>query len=117
MHLLRRPGRSKRLARHLAENGRAGCGPSPGSRPGGPTVIIKARFANFATVTRAHTATEVIGDTEAIAALLPELLDRAVPQGASVRLLGIIVSGLVQVQAAGEATHQMSLLDEILSPQ
>lgn len=82
----------------------------------GHTVSIKARFRDFATVTRAHTANEVIGDTEAIAALLPELLDRAVPQGASVRLLGITVSGLVHVQAAGEATHQMSLLDEILSP-
>ena len=82
----------------------------------GYTVNIKAGFPDFATVTRAHTASEVIGDTEAIAALLPELLDRAVPQGTSVRLLGITVSGLVQIQAAGQATHQMSLMDEILSP-
>ena len=82
----------------------------------GYTVNIKARFPDFTTVTRAHTATEVIRDTEAITALLLELLDRAVPLGRSVRLLGITVSGLVQVQAAGQATHQMSLLDEILSP-
>ena len=39
----------------------------------GYTVNIKARFPDFVTVTRAHTATEDIGNTEAIAALLPEL--------------------------------------------
>ena len=79
----------------------------------GYTVNIKARFPDFATVTRAHTATEVTGNTEAIAALLPELLDRAVPQGASVRLLGITVSGLVQIQAASRGARQLNLLDGI----
>ena len=82
----------------------------------GYTVNIKARFPDFTTVTRAHTATEGIGNTDAIAALLPELLDRAVPKSASVRLLGITVSGLVHVQAASRVAHQMSLLDEILNP-
>ncbi len=33
------------------------------------------------------------------------------------RLLGITVSDLVHVQAASRATHQMSLLDEILNQQ
>ncbi|ACH83664.1 DNA polymerase IV [Acidithiobacillus sp. 'AMD consortium'] len=79
----------------------------------GYTVNIKARFPDFATVTRAHTATEVTGNTEAIAALLTELLDRAVPQGASVRLLGITVSGLVQIQAASRGARQLNLLDGI----
>ena len=82
----------------------------------GYTVNIKARFPDFTTVTRAHTATDGIWNTDAIAALLPELLDRAVPKGASVRLLGITVSGLVHVQAASRVAHQMSLLDEILNP-
>ena len=72
----------------------------------GCTVNIKARFPDFTTVTRAHTATEGIGNTDAIAALLPELLDRAVPKSASVRLLGITVSGLVHVQAASRVAHQ-----------
>ncbi len=54
----------------------------------GYTVNIKARFPDFATVTRAHTATEGIGNKEAIAPLLPELLDLAVPQGASVPCSG-----------------------------
>lgn len=76
---------------------------------------IKARFPDFTTVTRAHTATEAIGSQKAIATLLPELLDRAVPLGASVRLLGITVSGLVHPQAASQGAHQMSLLDGILN--
>jgi DNA polymerase-4 len=83
----------------------------------GHTVQIKARFPDFTTVTRVHTATELIGNREAIVALLPELLDRAVPLGASVRLLGITVSGLFQVCDVRQGTHQMSLLDEILVQQ
>ncbi|MBU2820964.1 DNA polymerase IV [Acidithiobacillus caldus] len=79
----------------------------------GHTVNIKARFPDFTTVTRAHTAIEGIGNAETIVALLPELLDRAVPQGASVRLLGITVSGLAQIQAASRGARQLNLLDEI----
>ena len=82
----------------------------------GHTVSVKARFPDFTTITRAHTATEDIGTTDAIAALLPELLDRAVPKNTSVRLLGITVSGLVHVQAGSGVAHQMCLLDEILNP-
>ena len=76
---------------------------------------IKARFPDFTTVTRALTTTEAIGNTAAITTLLPDLLDRAVPLGASVRLLGITVSGLVHVHATSQGTHQMDLLDEIRS--
>ena len=82
----------------------------------GHTVNIKARFPDFTTVTRAYTATEAIGTVDAIAALMPELLDRAVPKSASVRLLGITVSGLVDVLEASQAAHQLCLLDEILNP-
>ncbi|AIA56740.1 DNA polymerase IV (plasmid) [Acidithiobacillus caldus ATCC 51756] len=48
--------------------------------------------------------------------MLPELLDRAVPKSASVRLLGITVSGLVHVLAASRRAYQMTLLDETLKP-
>ena len=82
----------------------------------GHTVNIKARFPDFTTVTRAYTATEGIGSVDAIAALIPELLDRAVPKSASVRLLGITVSGLVDVLEASQVAHQLCLLDEILNP-
>ena len=80
------------------------------------TIHVKARFPDFTTITRAHTAAKGIESADAIAALLPELLDRSVPEDASVRLLGITVSGLVHVQAASPVAHQMSLLDEILNP-
>ena len=83
----------------------------------GHTVSIKVRFPDFTTVTRARTKGEIVGDLESIAPLLPELLDRAVPFGASVRLLGITVSGLAHSQTASRGTHQMSLLDGILNPQ
>ena len=82
----------------------------------GHTVNIKARFPDFTTVTRAHTTPEGIGSADTITAWLPELLDRAVPKSASVRLLGVTVSGLVHVQAASRVAHQMSLLDEIHNP-
>ncbi|WP_439710034.1 DinB/UmuC family translesion DNA polymerase, partial [Acidithiobacillus caldus] len=68
-------------------------------------------FPDFTTVTRAYTATEGIGSADAIAAWLPELLDRAVPKSTSVRLLGVTVSGLVHVLPASRVVHQMSLLD------
>ena len=48
--------------------------------------------------------------------MLPELLDRAVPLRGSVRLLGITVSGLAQIQAASRGARQLNLLDEILNP-
>ena len=82
----------------------------------GHTVSIKARFPDFTTVTRARTEGEIVGDLESIAPLLPELLDRVVPLGASVRLLGITVSGLAQLLDASRGVQQMSLLDEILNP-
>ena len=81
----------------------------------GHTVSIKARFPDFTTVTRARTEGEIVGDLESIGPLLLELLDRAVPFGASVRLLGITVSGLAQSQTASRGAHQMSLLDGILN--
>ncbi|MGC8604813.1 MAG: DNA polymerase IV, partial [Desulfomonilaceae bacterium] len=81
----------------------------------GHTIHIKARFPDFTTVTRALTTTGAIGNKAAIATLLPDLLDRAVPVGASVRLLGITVSGLTTVQAATRGEHQIELLDEIPS--
>ena len=82
----------------------------------GHTVHIKARFPDFTTVTRAYTATEGIGSADAIAAWLPEFLDRAVPKSTSVRLLGITVSGLVDVLEASQVAHQLCLLDEIINP-
>ena len=70
----------------------------------GRTVSIKARFPDFATVTRAHTDAQAIWRTEAIPARLPV--------HASVRLLGVTVSGLVNVEAVPPEAGQMNLLEE-----
>jgi DNA polymerase-4 len=82
----------------------------------GHTVSIKVRFPDFATVTRAHTDAQAIWRTEAISAFLPGLLAKAVPAGlpvhASVRLLGVTVSGLVNVEAVPPEAGQMNLLEE-----
>ena len=70
----------------------------------GRTVSIKARFPDFATVTRAHTDAQGIWRTEAIPAGLPVR--------ASVRLLGVTVSGLSSVEVVPPDAGQMNLLEE-----
>ena len=84
----------------------------------GRTVSIKARFPDFATVTRAHTDAQAIWRTEAISACLPGLLAKAIPAGlpvhASVRLLGVTVSGLVNVEGVPPEAGQMNLLEEVV---
>ena len=84
----------------------------------GRTVSIKARFPDFATITRAHTDAQAIWRTEAISACLPGLLTKAIPAGlpvhASVRLLGVTVSGLVNVEAVPPEAGQMNLLEEVV---
>lgn len=85
----------------------------------GRTVSIKARFPDFETVTRAHTDAQAIWRAEAISACLPGLLAKAVPPGlpahASVRLLGVTVSGLADVDADPADAGQMDLL-EVIAP-
>jgi len=85
----------------------------------GRTVSIKARFPDFETVTRAHTDAQAIWRAEAISACLPGLLAKAVPPDlpahASVRLLGVTVSGLADVDADPADAGQMDLL-EVIAP-
>ena len=85
----------------------------------GRTVSIKARFPDFATVILAHTDAQAIWRTEAIAACLPGLLAKAIPAGlpahASVRLLGVTVSGLADVDVNPGDAGQMDLL-EVIAP-
>ncbi|WP_437558804.1 DinB/UmuC family translesion DNA polymerase [Acidithiobacillus sulfuriphilus] len=93
-----------------------------GGDPAGRGVVAtcsKARFPDFETVTRAHTDAQAIWRTEAISAFLPGLLAKAVPAGlpahASVRLLGVTVSGLANVDADPADAGQMDLL-EVIAP-
>ena len=70
----------------------------------GRTVSIKARFPDFATVTRAHTDAQAIWRTEAIPAGLA--------CARSVQLLGVTVSGLSSVEVVPPDAGQMNLLEE-----
>ncbi|WP_298339922.1 DNA polymerase IV [Ferrimicrobium sp.] len=83
----------------------------------GRTVSIKVRFPDFKTVTRALTVSEPIWHREAISAVLPTLLTRAIPSDRgvypSVRLLGVALSGLVNTETDAVSVDQLSLLDEL----
>ncbi|WP_163096800.1 DNA polymerase IV [Acidithiobacillus ferrianus] len=84
----------------------------------GRTVSIKARFPDFETVTRAHTDAQAIWRAEAITACLPGLLAKAIPADlpvhASVRLLGVTVSGLTSVEVVPADAGQLNLLEEVI---
>lgn len=80
----------------------------------GRTVSIKVRFPNFETATRAHTHAQAVWHTEAIIVCLPDLLAKAIPDKlqASVRLLGVAVSGLTSVEVVPTDIGQMNLLED-----
>lgn len=79
---------------------------------------MRVGFPDFETVTRAHTHAQAIWRTEALSACLPGLLDQAISahiaRPASVRLLGVTVSGLTTIGSASGSVNrvQMSLLQE-----
>ena len=84
----------------------------------GRTVSIKVRFPHFETVIRAHTDAQAIWCAEAISAYLPGLLTKAapgLPAHASVRLLGVTVSGLADIDADSADAGQRDLLEVIAS--
>lgn len=58
------------------------------------TVTVKVRFADFSIVTRSWTAPGGLATFEDLRPLLGLLLERALPEHASVRLLGVTVSNL-----------------------
>ena len=68
------------------------------------TVTVKVRFADFSTVTRAWTAPAGLVSPADFRPLLGPLLDRALPQGGAVRLLGVTASNL-----EARDTHQPAL--------
>jgi DNA polymerase-4 len=64
------------------------------------TVAIKVRYADFKTVTRAHTLSVATDDADVLASWAVELLARTEAGAKPVRLLGVRVQGLVE-QPAG----------------
>ncbi|HUJ66267.1 MAG TPA: DNA polymerase IV [Acidimicrobiales bacterium] len=72
----------------------------------GRTVTLKVRYGDFSTRTRSRTSPALLAEGTAIASLASELL-REVDVSAGVRLLGVGVSNLSQVEAG--SAEQMSL--------
>jgi DNA polymerase-4 len=80
----------RRLARETAQWLQA-------HRLAGRTVAIKVRYADFETVTRAHTLSLPTTDADVIASWAAELLGRTQAGPREVRLLGVRVSGLAKI--------------------
>ena len=62
----------------------------------GRTLVMKARYSDFRTLTRSRTVDHVITGREEVADLSHRLLDQILPAEMGVRLLGLTLSGLVQ---------------------
>jgi DNA polymerase-4 len=70
-------------------------------------LVLKARYADFRTVTRSRTVGYILADRSAIATLGHALLDQILPVEMGVRLLGLTLSGLVdQNDIPAKATTQ-----------
>ena len=61
----------------------------------GKTLVLKARYSDFRTITRSRTVANVLADRTAVARLGHALLDQILPVEMGVRLLGLTLSGLV----------------------
>lgn len=61
----------------------------------GRTLVLKARYSDFRTITRSRTVGHVLTDRISIAQLGHALLDQILPVEMGVRLLGLTLSGLV----------------------
>jgi DNA polymerase-4 len=67
------------------------------SQAQGRTLVLKARFSDFRTLTRSRTVGQALTDRAAIAQLGHALLEQILPVEMGVRLLGLTLSGLVDL--------------------
>lgn len=70
----------------------------------GRTLVLKARYSDFRTITRSRTAGHILATREAIAQVGHVLLDQILPVEMGVRLLGLTLSGLVSQNDLPDAT-------------
>jgi DNA polymerase IV len=104
---------SERVAQRARADGMAGC-----------TVNLKARYADFTTVTRAKTLTEATSDSIAIRDAARELLEKRLGrEGRALRLLGVSLSNLAHTgeisrdlfdSAARTRTSRNRTLDSVM---
>ncbi len=81
----------------------------------GKTLVLKARFSDFRTVTRSRTLDHILTDKAEFAQLGHSLLDLILPAEMGVRLLGLTLSGLVGEDAVqDDATPQASFAFDAL---
>lgn len=65
------------------------------SQAQGRTLVLKARYSDFRTITRSRTVAQALTDRAAMAQLGHALLEQILPVEMGVRLLGLTLSGLV----------------------
>lgn len=75
----------------------------------GKTLVLKARYSDFRTVTRSRTVAQAIASHSEFAQLGHSLLDQLLPAEMGIRLLGLTLSGLVSEEGSQDiATAQRS---------
>lgn len=75
----------------------------------GKTLVLKARYSDFRTVTRSRTISHIIAERIEFAQLSHALLDQILPVELGIRLLGLTLSGLVGEEGIQDnATPQAS---------
>jgi DNA polymerase IV len=76
----------------------------------GRTVTLKLRYSDFKTVTRSLSVPKHVSEFSEIFAITEQLIDRLMPLGRGVRLLGITLSALVSEQGEAEGAAGQGLL-------
>jgi DNA polymerase-4 len=74
----------------------------------GRTVTLKVKFADFELISRSRSAVGALGSRDELEAATSDLLKTILPSKKAVRLLGVSISGLVDVKS--EFSAQISLL-------
>jgi DNA polymerase-4 len=75
----------------------------------GRTVTLKIRYFDFCRITRSITLTEPVSDADSIMGPIPDLLERTQAGRLKVRLLGIAISNLVNVDLSSNGFRQLTL--------
>jgi DNA polymerase IV len=70
----------------------------------GKTLVLKARYSDFQTITRSRSPGHVIADKAEFAEIGHHLLDMILPAKMGIRLLGLTLSGIVEDGGEAQAT-------------
>lgn len=68
----------------------------------GKTLVLKARYSDFRTITRSRTVPHILADRAEFAQLGHALLDQILPAEMGIRLLGLTLGSLVDESGSGE---------------